>query len=54
MKAKVFILIAMAFGIAASCTKEEVKTTYSRQEKNIESFINFFEEIIILICIFRV
>lgn len=30
----------MAFGIAASCTKEEVKTTYSRQEKNIESFIN--------------
>ena len=40
MKAKVFILIAMAFGIAASCTKEEVKTTYSRQEKNIESFIN--------------
>ena len=37
-----FLRVAAFLGIAAacSCTKEEIKTEYSRQEKNIESFIN--------------
>ena len=37
-----FLRVAAFLGIVAacSCTKEEIKTEYSRQEKNIESFIN--------------
>lgn len=42
MKARVMmsVCIALVLTAAAACTKEEVKTTYSRQEKNIESFVN--------------
>lgn len=35
-----FSAVSAAFLAAVSCTKEEVKTQYSRQEANIESFVN--------------
>ncbi len=36
---KVIAIAAVLAALAVSCTKEDVKTTYSRQEQNIEAFV---------------
>ncbi len=40
MKPSKLIAILFSALVIYACTKEEIKTTYSRQETNIESFVN--------------